>query len=157
MRIAPSYRASSPALILLVDDNHDGVVARRSVLEELGYRVVPACSGPDALMHVEQQEFDLIITDYKMVPMDGLQLISHLRKNEFQKPIILLSGFADSLGLREELTGANVVIQKSANEITQLVRSTKRLLTAPKKPAGSQRIAKCGDVRKRAAGAQSGQ
>jgi CheY-like chemotaxis protein len=157
MRIAPSYRASSPALILLVDDNHDGVVARRSVLEELGYRVVPACSGPDALMHVEQQEFDLIITDYKMVPMDGLQLISHLRKNEFQKPIILLSGFADSLGLREELTGANVVIQKSANEITQLVRSTKRLLTAPKKPAGSQRTAKGGDLRKRAAGAQSGQ
>ena len=157
MRIAPSYRASSPALILLVDDNHDGVVARRSVLEELGYRVVPACSGPDALMYVEQQEFDLIITDYKMVPMDGLELISHLRKNEFQKPIILLSGFADSLGLREELTGANVVIQKSANEITQLVRSTKRLLTAPKKPAGSQRTAKGGDLRKRAAGAHSGQ
>jgi CheY-like chemotaxis protein len=157
MRIAPSYRAPSPALILLVDDNHDGVVARRSVLEELGYSVVPASSGPDALKHVEQQEFDLIITDYKMEPMDGLELISHLRKHEFQKPIILLSGFADSLGLREELTGANVVIQKSANEITQLVRSTKRLLTAPKKPAASQRTAKGGDVRGRAAGARSDQ
>ena len=150
MRIAPSYRASSPALILLVDDNQDGVVARRSVLEELGYTVVPACSGPDALLRVEQQEFDLIITDYKMIPMDGLELISNLRKREFQNPIILLSGFADSLGLREESTGANVVIQKSANEITQLVRSTKRLLTAPRKPAGSQRTAKT-LARKRAA------
>jgi len=150
MRIAPSYRASSPALILLVDDNQDGVVARRSVLEELGYTVVPACSGPDALLRVEQQEFDLIITDYKMMPMDGLELISNLRKREFQNPIILLSGFADSLGLREESTGANVVIQKSANEITQLVRSTKRLLTAPRKPAGSQRTAKT-LARKRAA------
>lgn len=142
MRIAPSYRASSPALILLVDDNQDGVVARRSVLEELGYTVVPACSGPDALQLTEQQEFDLIITDYKMDPMDGLELIAHLRQRSFQKPIILLSGFADSLGLREESTGANVVIQKSANEITQLVRSTKRLLTTPRKPAGSQRAAK---------------
>ncbi len=142
MRIAPSYRASSPALILLVDDNQDGVVARRSVLEELGYTVVPACSGPDALLRVEQQEFDLIITDYKMVPMNGLELISNLRKREFQKPIILLSGFADSLGLQEESSGANIVIQKSANEITQLVRSTKRLLTTPRKPAGSQRAGK---------------
>jgi CheY-like chemotaxis protein len=156
MRIAPSYRASSPALILLVDDNEDGVVARRSVLEELGYRVVPACSGPDALQRVEQQEFDLIITDYKMEPMDGLELIAHLRKSQFQKPIILLSGFADSLGLREELTGANAVIQKSANEITHLVRSTKRLLTAPKKPAASQRPVKAA-VRKRAVGARAGQ
>ena len=154
MRIAPSYRASAPALILLVDDNQDGVVARRSVLEELGYTVVPACSGPDALMCVEQQQFDLIITDFKMKPMDGLELISSLRKREFQNPIILLSGFADSLGLREESTGANVVIQKSANEITQLVRSTKRLLTAPRKPAGSQRTAKT-VARKRAAAGDS--
>lgn len=152
MRIAPSYRASSPALILLVDDNQDGVVARRSVLEELGYTVVPACSGPDALLRVEQQEFDLIITDYKMMPMDGLELIAHLRQRSFEKPIILLSGFADSLGLREDSTGANAVIQKSANEIMQLVRSTKRLLATPRKPAGSQRTAKP-LARKRAAAA----
>ncbi len=142
MRIAPSYRAQSPALILLVDDNQDGIVARRSVLEELGYNVVPACSGLDALLHVEQQSFDLIITDYKMMPMDGLELISNLRQRDFRKPIILLSGFADSLGLREETTGANAVIQKSANEILQLVRSTKRLLKTPKKPMASQRSTK---------------
>lgn len=152
MRIAPSYRASSPALILLVDDNQDGVVARRSVLEELGYKVVPACSGPEALLQIEQQEFDLVITDYKMVPMDGLELISNLRKREFHKPIILLSGFADSLGLREDSTGANAVIQKSANEIMQLVRSTKRLLATPKKPAGSQRSAKSVATKRASAG-----
>jgi CheY-like chemotaxis protein len=142
MRIAPSYRASSPSVILLVDDNQDGVVARQSVLEELGYNVVSACSGADALTHVEQQKFDLIITDYKMRPMDGLELISNLRKGEFQNPIVLLTGFADSLGLREDSTGANVVIQKSANEVMQLVRSIKRLLATPRKPAASQRTTK---------------
>jgi len=149
MRIAPSYRASSPSLILLVDDNQDGVVARQSVLEELGYNVVSACSGADALARVEQQQFDLIITDYKMRPMDGLELIAHLRNGEFRNPIILLTGFAESLGLREDSTGATAVIQKSANEVTHLVRSIKRLLATPRKPAASQRTTKP-LVRKRA-------
>lgn len=136
MRSDLSSRAQTPALILLVDDNQDGVVARRSVLEELGYKVVSARCGSEALRTVEQQVFDLVITDYKMSPMNGLEFIATLRQRGFRKPIILLSGFAETLGLREETTGADVVIQKSANEITQLVRHTKRLLT-PKKPAGS--------------------
>jgi CheY-like chemotaxis protein len=103
------------------------------VLEELGYRVTTACDGDDALKHVESECFDLVITDYRMFPMDGLELISELRKREFAKPIILLSGFADALGLKPESTGADVVLQKSANEITNLVRHTKALLN-PKKP-----------------------
>ncbi len=92
-------------------------------------------------MRVEEQAFDLVITDYRMSPMDGLELIKELRERKFSSPIILLSGFADSIGLRAEDTGADVVIQKSANEITTLVRQTSRLVN-PKKPASSQRTAR---------------
>ncbi|MBV9157963.1 MAG: response regulator, partial [Acidobacteriaceae bacterium] len=56
-------------MILLVDDNQDGTVARRSVLEELGYNVISASCGLDALQQVQNQNFDLIITDYKMAPV----------------------------------------------------------------------------------------
>jgi CheY-like chemotaxis protein len=113
------------------------VIARRSVLEELGYEVVTAACGQDALeLHAERNP-DLVITDYRMAPMDGLELIAHLRKRGFHNPIILLSGFAETLGMRSENTGADVVIQKSANEVANLVRHTKRLLM-PKKPIGSQ-------------------
>ncbi len=138
MRPVSSQRAPSDALILLVDDNRDGVLARRSVLEELGYQVVTAGCGQDALNLNEERNPDLIITDYRMCPMDGLELIAHLRKGGFQKPIILLSGFVDALGMRSENTGADVVIQKSSNEVANLVRYTKRLLMGPKKPAASQ-------------------
>jgi|GEM_PF-579245 len=137
MRSAPSLRAQVPATILLVDDNRDGVIARCSVLEELGYTVVPASSGIEALRQLERQNFDLVITDYKMSPIDGLELIGQLRAKKFANPIILLTGFAESLGLRPENTGADVVIQKSANEVATLVRHTKRLLSLPKKPAAS--------------------
>src|SRR5690242_21446563 len=97
MRSVPSNRAQVPACILLVDDNRDGVIARRSVLEELGYKVVAAGCGTDALKTVEQQTFDLVITDYKMSPMNGLELITRLREKNFSNPIILLTGFADTL------------------------------------------------------------
>jgi len=137
MRSVTSQRAPSDSLILLVDDNRDGVLARRCVLEELGYQVVTAGCGLDALtLHAERHP-DLVITDYRMSPMNGLELISHLRQRGFEKPIILLSGFAETLGMRSENTGADVVIQKSSNEVANLVRFTKRLLT-PKKPAASQ-------------------
>jgi CheY-like chemotaxis protein len=131
----PPKRSAS---ILLVDDNCDGVLARRSVLEELGYHVVSACCGREALLRTEEQPFDLVITDYRMSPMNGLEFIRELRERHFTNPIILLSGFADSIGLNPEDSGADSVIQKSANEITTLVRQTSRLLN-PKKPPTPQR------------------
>ena len=88
------------------------------------------------MLCIDKHRFDLVITDYKMSPMDGLQLIAELRRREFAQPIILLSGFAESIGLRPENTGANTVIQKSSNEVATLIRHTNRLLN-PKKPAGS--------------------
>ena len=136
MQPAQSNRSENAALILLVDDNRDGILARRTVLEELGYRVVSASSGSDALDRIAEQEFDLVVTDFRMAPINGVELITELRRRKFQRPIILLSGFVDSIGLRAESTGADIVIQKSANEITTLVRQAKRLLT-PKKPASS--------------------
>lgn len=138
MRSPVSSHAHHLGRILLVDDNTDGVMARRSVLEELGYTVVPAGCGLDALRAVEEENFDLIITVYKMSPINGVELISKLREKQFRNPIILLAGFAESLGFRAQDTGADVLIQKSATEVTTLVRHTKRLLHWPaKKPPRS--------------------
>lgn len=137
MRSTETKRPSTPIYILLVDDNRDGVLARRSVLEELGYKVMSAHSGQEALACLDQQAFDLIVTDYRMEPMNGLELIQTLRGRSVTTPIILLSGFADCIGLKPETSGADAVVQKSAAEIATLVRQTRRLLTPARKPAGS--------------------
>jgi len=60
--------------------------------------------------------------------MDGLELIGRLRKHTPSLPIVLISGYVDTLGLNEASTGADVVIQKSANEVSHLIRSVNRLL-----------------------------
>lgn len=137
----PARNSSSnapEARILLVDDNANGLSARKSVLEELGHRIATASSGADALDEFSRHKFDLVVTDYKMPRMDGLELISRLRKQAPDLPIILISGFADTLGLSEDNTGADVVIQKSNNEVSHLVRSVNRLLRRKpsRKPAG---------------------
>jgi CheY-like chemotaxis protein len=118
-----------------VDDNAHGVLARRTVLEELGYEVTAANSGAEALALVGEREFDLIVTDYRMPGMDGVALISALRARAFDRPIILLSGFVHHLGFTNQTTQADFVLQKSSNEAEQLVRAVKRLLAHPKKPA----------------------
>jgi len=144
MRIAKSSTASPSAIILLVDDNKMGLAARRVVLEELGHTVVTAVNGLDALAAIEGQVFDLLITDWKMPKLDGIELIRRVRESQNEVPIILLSGFADNTGMREDKTGADAVVQKSANEIQVLLSTVKRLLTRKpaRKPAGSQAATK---------------
>jgi CheY-like chemotaxis protein len=128
------------ARILLVDDNAHGLSARKTVLEELGHRIATAASGAEALEQFANLKFDLVVTDYKMPRMDGPELIRSLRKQAPDLPIILISGYVDSMGLSEATTGADVVIQKSANEVSHLIRSVARLLRRKpsKKPVSSE-------------------
>jgi CheY-like chemotaxis protein len=139
MRSATSSGTALTARILLVDDNRAGLSARRSVLEELGHQVTTVTSAQEALECFDKEPFDLVVTDFKMPRMNGAELIERVRKIKPALPVILLSGFAEPLGLNESNTNADAVIQKSANEIAHLVRAVNRLLrkTSPKKPPAS--------------------
>jgi hypothetical protein len=72
MRQIATPHFEKPPQILLVDDNHQGLIARKSVLHELGYSVVTATGGEEALELLGRQSFDVIVTDYKMPRMDGV-------------------------------------------------------------------------------------
>jgi CheY-like chemotaxis protein len=130
-----------PARILLIDDNNFGVVARKALLEEHGYKITTATDGQQGLEAFKRGTFDLVITDYRMPRMNGLELILEIRQITTAIPIILISGYAEALGMTEESTGADAVIAKSATEVAQLLRAVNRLCrrAAPKKSAASQR------------------
>jgi CheY-like chemotaxis protein len=131
---------SAPApKILLVDDNPDGLLVRTAVLEEAGFEVQTANGGPEGLECFCTHHFDVVVTDYRMPLMTGVELITRLRDIEANARIILLSGFVEPLGLTEANTGADIVIAKSAHEAAHLVRSVKRLIAAPlRKPPARQ-------------------
>lgn len=136
MKVTPAPHPS----ILLVDDNKDGLIVRRSVLEELGFRVEISPSAEDALKMAADASFDVIVTDYKMPNMTGIELIQRVRKSDPNARVILLSAFVDPLGLTEENTGADSVVMKTNREPQHLIRAVKRLLNrpAPRKPPGTQ-------------------
>jgi CheY-like chemotaxis protein len=132
---------SLPARILLVDDNRDGLLIRRSLLEEQGYSVEVAPGGEEGFELYQASGFDVLVTDYRMPRMNGVDLIRRIRGIAADARIVLLSGFVEPLGLTEANTGADAVIAKSANEPTHLLRAIKRLLNpdrARRKPPASQ-------------------
>jgi CheY-like chemotaxis protein len=131
---------TNPVHILLVDDNRNGLMARKAVLAELGYRITTATRPTQALEAFRNDSFDLVITDYNMPEMKGIELIHHLRSDRPAIPVILISGYAEALGLNEANTRADAVIQKSANEVSHLVLAVARVLKrkAPRKPANAQ-------------------
>jgi len=139
MMVSSTAPATASARILLVDDNKLGLIARKAVLEEMGHRITTATEGAGALDLFSGGHFDLLITDYKMPRMNGLDLIRKVRELNAAVPIILISGYAEALGLNESNTGADAVIPKSSHEVQQLIRSVNKLLRrpAPKKPAAS--------------------
>jgi CheY-like chemotaxis protein len=132
---------TSGANILLVDDNPHGLLARKVLLQELGYSIETADSCEQALDLVSKHRFDLVVTDYRMPNMNGTELIERIRSSEPATLFIVLSGFVEPLGLTEESTGADAVIPKSAGEVGHLVRSLKRLLPrrSIRKPAAAER------------------
>ena len=132
---------TQPPRVLLVDDNRDGLLVRRALLEEAGCKVQIATNGEEGFKVFEGATFDVVVTDYRMPCMNGAELIVKIRKCDPNARIILLSGFVEPLGLTEENTGADAVIVKSANEPAHLVRWVKRLMNRPtqRKPPGSQK------------------
>lgn len=140
MNTGTSAKRTTPERILLVDDNEMGLRARKVVLEELGYEVTAVCCSVEALQHFSTGGFSLVVTDYKMPRLDGIQFIACIREASPAIPVIMISGFAEALGLDEGNTGADIVIQKNSHEVLALTRAVTRLLTRkpPRKPVRLQ-------------------
>ncbi|MBI1356876.1 MAG: response regulator [Acidobacteria bacterium] len=114
--------------ILLVDENRHGLVARRAVLEELGYVVETASLAGEGLQKAEEKSFDVVVTDYRFADFGGPELIARLHERSPRTPAILLSGYVAALGLTEVSTGADIVLPKGPSEHKQLVHAIARLL-----------------------------
>ena len=116
--------------VLIVDDEPAVRDLMARALEPI-CNVSIAVDGADALLQAVDAPPDLIIADFKMPRMNGTELIAGLRKRAPELPIVLISGYVDALGLSEQNTGADAVIQKSANEVVHLVRAVARVLRQP--------------------------
>lgn len=79
--------------ILFVDDHE--VLARLSceILEMQGYRAVSAYNGEDALRKFEQEDFDILVTDFRMEGMNGVELARKVHERHPEVPVIIVTGY----------------------------------------------------------------
>ena len=79
--------------ILFVDDHE--VLARLSceILEMQGYRAVSAYNAQDALDKFRREKFDILVTDFRMDGMNGLELAKQIHSTNPEVPVIIVTGY----------------------------------------------------------------
>jgi CheY-like chemotaxis protein len=89
--------------VLIVDDEVVQVENLRIGLSSRGYHVLQALSGREALALIENDalEIDLVITDYAMPGMNGIELLQNIRWKHGNLPVILVTAY----GQREIVLG----------------------------------------------------
>ena len=131
--------------ILVVDDDISNAKLLRFVLEDEGYRVTTTASPREALEHIEQNQYDLIVLDIVMTEMNGLELCRRIR-TQSNTPILFLSGLNETTDKVTGLKlGADDYLTKpyDANEV---LARTWALLRRSAKVANSDVSLKNGDL-----------
>ena len=127
---APALSAAQGKRVLYVDDDESLVLLVQRVLKQLGYRASGYLSGPDAVEAVRAapQEFDLVVSDYNMPGMSGLDVAKAVRSIRSDLPVVIFSGYvtdelrADALqaGVREVISKA-ITVDEMCQTIFQLL------------------------------------
>jgi CheY-like chemotaxis protein len=82
----------APPRILVVDDEDAILYVFERYLNVAGYRVSVANNGHDAIRAAEAGPIDLLITDFRMPGMNGIEVIHALRKLQPALPALVISG-----------------------------------------------------------------
>lgn len=79
--------------ILVVDDEKNYIIILTELLREAGYEVLSAQSGAGALVKIDEEDPDLVITDMRMPRMSGLELIQAVKGRRQDLPVIVMTAF----------------------------------------------------------------
>jgi two-component system, NtrC family, response regulator PilR len=99
--------------VLIIDDEPDIIEIIEMKLSKYNVKIVTASDGFNALFKVDNQSFELILTDLKMPGRDGLFVLEHIRKSKLNKssPVVAISGFI----------GTEEIKKLSANRVSGVI------------------------------------
>ena len=102
------------AKILLVDDEQDLLQTVGVLLKHEGHHVTAVSTGLEATELLESmEEFDLLVTDLRMAPMDGMDVIAVARKERADLDIVVLSAYIDKeTSMKVLAMGCKVCVRK---------------------------------------------
>ena len=111
--------------LLIVDDQDDIRLMLQILLEDQGWDTEQAASGEDALGWGDRAaQFDVLVIDYRMPGLDGMEVARKFREAGFKRSIIICSAYVN-LQVEEEARtlGAETV---SKSDLTELVETIRR-------------------------------
>ncbi len=136
--------------ILIVDDEPFNLDMLKQHLEQLGYDFASATSGADALKEISEDFRGIIITDIRMLPMSGLELMKQTLRIDRELPVILVSAYGDiPMAVQAMRDGAYDFIQRPIEDpgrLRDMVNRTMkmRLLVLENRALRADLIAKSG-------------
>lgn len=117
--------------VLLIDDNADTLAVLSEMLLALGaQRVRRTPSAEEALKWLESEAFSLIISDYRLEGMDGVQFAETLRENGNRTPVMMLSGAPDKQGVIRATKLERVDFFPKPFRIPEWIGAMERLMAA---------------------------
>ena len=82
--------------ILIVDDDNEFLALLSKNIESWGYRVISASGGKEALEMIKNKAADIIILDYLMPEMDGVETLKEIRRIDKLVPVIMFTSYPDN-------------------------------------------------------------
>lgn len=79
--------------VLVIDDNETMRSGMALLLERIGHDVTAASGGVEGLRQMKARPFDLVITDYKMVDMDGLEVLDAVRRDYADTDVVVITAY----------------------------------------------------------------
>lgn len=91
------------ATILVLDDVLDAGIMLKRILEKKGHDVVSFTEEEEAVAHVKSHKVDLAILDMKLKKMDGVEVLTEMKKLDPEMRAIMLTGYPTLESARESL------------------------------------------------------
>ena len=114
--------------ILVIDDDKMILMILKQTLSKEGYRVSTAASGEEGIAMLASSNTDLVLTDYMMPGMSGIEVLNVIKQNQPLLPVIMLTGHGDvALTIKAIQLGAVDFIEKPIHS-KELIEIIKRAL-----------------------------
>src|ERR1051326_5513718 len=84
---------ASPGSVLIIDDEHAIRESLVTLLEMEGYSVATSESGEEGLVRMAEQPFDLVLLDFALPGMNGLEVLREIRERDQQVSVILITAY----------------------------------------------------------------
>jgi DNA-binding NtrC family response regulator len=115
--------------VLIIDDDPDIRLTLGAYLEDSGYAILEAADGREGIEIFVSCKPDIVVTDLRMPKLDGFGVITAIKAQHPETPVIAITGTGDSLAVKESVRlGAWDCLLKPISDLRSLETAIKQAL-----------------------------